>query len=167
MEEIFKVYKETYSRRWGHRVYEVSNLGRVKMNGKIVKPRLNTYLVYNTFHIHKAVAELFVQNTDNKPEVDHIDSNKLNNRADNLRWVTHKENMNNELTKQKERMSKKGIKFSEETKRKISEARKGSHISEEHKQKISKANKGRPLSEEHKQKISEACKGKPKNKHNN
>lgn len=42
--------------------------------------------------IHRVIAETFLDNPDNKPMVDHIDSDKLNNRVDNLRWVTASEN---------------------------------------------------------------------------
>lgn len=69
--------------------------------------RLNTYndkkgyeyikLCYNnkTVHqaIHRLVAEAFIPNPDNKPEIDHIDTNTQNNRVENLRWCTRKENM--------------------------------------------------------------------------
>ena len=160
--EIFKVYKEFNHNRWGHKVYEVSNLGRVKCNGEIVEPYMNkNYLYIGGFEIHRAVAELFVPNPENKPCVDHINTVKTDNRACNLRWVTYKENCNNSLTKMHQRDSHKGKTHTEESKQKISEALKGKPHTEEAKRKMSEALKGKPLSEEHKRKLSEAHKGKP------
>lgn len=181
--EIFKIYKETTHKRWGHRVYEVSDLGRVKLNGEIVEPKLHSsgYLACAHFFIHRAVAELFVPNPENKPVIDHINTDRLDNRAENLRWVTTKENCNNPLTRRHYSESKRGRVITAEWKRKISETRKGKLMSEETKRKISatltgkhrkphseetkrkmsEAHKGksrRPFSEEHKRKISEACK---------
>lgn len=138
MEEIWKVYKTTNSGGHCLRVYEVSNLGRVKCNGKIVEPYSNyKYLHIGTFRIHRAVAELFVPNPENKPCVDHINTIKTDNRAENLRWVTAKENSNNPLTRKhhseahKGNSNFKGKTHSEETKRKMSEAHKGKHHSKE------------------------------------
>ena len=99
-------------------LYEISNLGRVKSlnysrTGKeqILKhqKRKNGYLgvilcyknTQKQVNIHRLVAESFIPNPDNKPYVDHINTDKLDNRACNLRWVTQKENLNNLLTKDK------------------------------------------------------------------
>ena len=98
--EIFKVYKIVYTNQYrtSTRIWEVSNLGRVKCNGEIVEPYMNgKYLQTGSFKIHRAVAELFIPNPENKPYIDHLNANKLDNRAENLRWVTAKENCNNPL----------------------------------------------------------------------
>ena len=63
-----------------------------KENGYVRSKSCNEY-------VHKLVAEAFIPNPFNKPEVDHIDNNKMNNSADNLQWVTHKENCNNLITR--------------------------------------------------------------------
>ena len=86
--EVFKIYKIAYINQYriSARVYEVSNLGRVKCNGEIVEPYMNgKYLSIGSFFIHRAVAELFIPNPEHKPQVDHINTERLNNRACNLR----------------------------------------------------------------------------------
>ena len=93
--------------------FEASNLGRVKSlkrNGMkddvIIKGRLdrNGYLyhrmVYSvkgikksfSFAIHRMVALAWHDNPENKPTVNHNDGNKLNNKPDNLCWMTFEEN---------------------------------------------------------------------------
>ena len=102
MEEIWKIYKETNSSRYGKRIYEVSDNGNVRINGiKYTFNEKDRYYRCGSFHIHRAVAELFVPNPNNKPEVDHINTNKHDNRAVNLRWVNRSENMLNNITHNK------------------------------------------------------------------
>ena len=54
-----------------------------------------------TCYIHRLVAEAFIPNPLGATEVDHIDGNRSNNRIENLRWVSHKENLNNPNTRYK------------------------------------------------------------------
>ena len=57
---------------------------------------LSATLCRNGEHItirwHRVIAEAFIPNPDNKPEVNHLDADKINNRPSNLQWVTHQEN---------------------------------------------------------------------------
>ena len=91
-------------------LYKVSNYGRLKSVKKQLVLKTcgsgNRYKTVSlckgmrkTFRLHRLVAAAFIPNPDNKPCVDHIDGDKSNNRADNLRWVTTKENCNNPITK--------------------------------------------------------------------
>ena len=47
-----------------------------------------------SFYIHRLLALHFIPNPENKPCVDHINGIRDDNRLENLRWVTYKENMN-------------------------------------------------------------------------
>ena len=90
--------------------YLISNLGRLvstdhRGSGKVqlMNPALdaNGYLRtviikngrYITVKMHRLVAEAFVQNFMNKPQVNHINHVRTDNRAENLEWVTHRENI--------------------------------------------------------------------------
>lgn len=81
--------------------YQISNLGNVRnKNNDILIPYLNKsgyycIKIYTDEYsklIHRLIAEAFIPNPDNLPEVDHIDRNRKNNSLDNLRWVSRNEN---------------------------------------------------------------------------
>lgn len=82
------------------KIREDGNLIVIK-TGEIFIPRIDRDGYYKTqwygrtILVHRLVAELFIPNPDNKPCVDHINHNRLDNRVENLRWVTVKENNNN------------------------------------------------------------------------
>lgn len=110
-------------------LYEVSNLGRVRSldrlvncgknkvgfrtrKGKILSncikkdgyhsvrlPNFNGEYIH--YSVHRLVAQAFIPNPDNKPCIDHLNTNQGDNRVENLRWVTYKENSNNPLTLKK------------------------------------------------------------------
>ena len=155
MEEIWMDIKGYENR------YQISNFGRVKsfigtksQNGMIL--RFSEVDGYNRvslvdeegkrkhFLAHRLVAIMFIPNTNNKPQVNHIDSNRKNNSVKNLEWVTNRENSEHSWEYG-------GREITQEHKNKISETRirknlskgennpmYGKNFTNEHKEKISK-----------------------------
>lgn len=95
--------------------YSVSNMGRIKRRiggwagsvERLLQPCLGAsgYLLVilhsdggrKPRSIHRLVAEAFLPVLDGKEHVNHIDANKMNNRLDNLEWVTPKENIDHAI----------------------------------------------------------------------
>lgn len=86
--------------------YEVSNLGRIKSlfwNNSKVQKVLSPYKMRNGYarvilgrknmrSVHRLVALAFIPNPEGKPDVNHKNGNKFDNRSENLAWVTKSEN---------------------------------------------------------------------------
>lgn len=78
----------------------VSSLGRFKNSKGIIitnrKPNISGYipitLCGKTYRLHRIIANAFIDNPDNKEQVNHMDGNKINNCISNLEWVTNQEN---------------------------------------------------------------------------
>lgn len=99
-------------------LYQISNLGRVrsldrymkngtsnqyirkgkiliqqKGTGNYIQVCLSKNCKGKCYKLHRLVAEAFIPNIENKPDINHIDGNKSNNCANNLEWCTKSENM--------------------------------------------------------------------------
>ena len=80
--------------------YEVLSDGRIlnKRWNRFLKPQLNNkgyervQLCGKFYFVHRLVAEKYIPNPDNLPQVNHIDGNKTNNNVNNLEWVSNQQN---------------------------------------------------------------------------
>ena len=96
--------------------YEISNFGKIRKKDKILKQYKNCkgYLYSSlsknnkrkSFRTHRLVAQAFISNPDNLPEINHKNEIKTDNRAENLEWCNHTYNINYGGGKEKASMSR-------------------------------------------------------------
>jgi len=95
-----EIWKEIKIENEDTQGYFISSLGRFKNRKGVImknyKPHHSGYIYLRVnikkYALHRLVAQIFIENTENKPFVNHIDGNKLNNNFENLEWVTCAEN---------------------------------------------------------------------------
>lgn len=148
----------------GHPNYAVSDRGRVRSlrRDKILAPQVmrNGYLRVNLGKgngrfVHRLVCQEFVANPHGKPQVNHLDGDKQNNRAGNLEWVTQSENQLHAVATGLQKPPA----WLPESREKMAASHRGRKVSEASRQLMSERRRGKgraPKSEEHKRKISAA-----------
>jgi hypothetical protein len=93
--------------------YQISNFGKIKSLPRVLENRIKKETIlkliinnhgyvacgltinnkHKRFLVHRLIAEAFIENTQNKPFINHINGIKDDNRIENLEWVTHSENV--------------------------------------------------------------------------
>ena len=149
-------------------IYEISNLGRIRRikTGRILSTRRSDgwYITVTLYKdkkkygklLHRLVAETFVPNPYNLPEVNHIDEDKINNRADNLEFCDHKYNMNFGTARIRERDTKIKNGHINEEYSGLDKKSYGKKYYQDHKEEIKEYNK--KYREEHKEELKEKSK---------
>jgi len=111
MQEEWKTMKN-------YKNYSCSNLGRVRNDhtSRILNPKINNteYITLTLENdngkkihtgIHRLIAETWIENTDNKPTVNHKNKIRTDNRVENLEWATHSEQNTHKSVDQKKEIN--------------------------------------------------------------
>lgn len=101
MEKIVNVKGSEYIVSDDGKIFSTKNIGRGKYHKEITqRENEDGYMIITvglksnrtTARVHRIIAEAFIDNPLNLPEVDHIDRDRKNNSVDNLRWISSFEN---------------------------------------------------------------------------
>src|SRR5690606_12581678 len=105
---------------WGR----IKNLQRFKAPERILTPRLNqsgyqtVQLCKNSrpveCRVHRLIALTFIPNPHNKPQVNHKNKNRADNRVENLEWVTNRENGTHRYSEEKKYSKYTGVTWCKE-----------------------------------------------------
>lgn len=112
-------------------LYEISSFGNIRSVERIIKDSIGRNRIFKSanlkvrknkygymdilllkdgkqtqFLIHRLVASVFIENKENKPQVNHIDCVKSNNKVDNLEWNTRKENIKHSFDNNLQKINK-------------------------------------------------------------
>lgn len=107
------------------REIQISRKNKIREDGKIINIKTGEEFIpakdrdgyYKIMYfgkcklVHRLVAELFIPNPNNLPCVDHKNHDRTDNRKENLRWVTQKQNANNRIKHSKNPRAKKNAEY--------------------------------------------------------
>lgn len=92
--EVYSKKRKIFLKPWLNKIKVIKKNGTIRYQ-KYKRIQLSKNGKTKKFYLHRLLAQYFLENPENKPCVDHIDGDSLNNNLNNLRWATISENGRN------------------------------------------------------------------------